>query len=80
MNLETIRNNNEKFSLKNELFKEYPEIISVDQLQEMLNIGPVLSYTLVKKGIIPAMKIGREYKIPKAQVVQYILKGCGVKQ
>ena len=61
------------------MFKDYPDILSVDQLQEMLCIGPVLAYNLVKKGVIPAMKIGREYKIPKAQVINYILKGCDIK-
>ena len=66
-------------SLRDEMFKDYPDILSVDQLQEMLCIGPVLAYNLVKKGVIPAMKIGREYKIPKAQVINYILKGCDIK-
>ena len=68
-----------KISLRDEMFKNYPDILSVDQLQEMLCIGPVLAYNLVKKGVIPAMKIGREYKIPKAQVINYILKGCDIK-
>lgn len=68
-----------KISLRDEMFKDYPDILSVDQLQEMLCIGPVLAYNLVKKGVIPAMKIGREYKIPKAQVINYILKGCDIK-
>ena len=68
-----------KISLRDEMFKDYPDILSVDQLQEMFCIGPVLAYNLVKKGVIPAMKIGREYKIPKAQVINYILKGCDIK-
>lgn len=68
-----------KISLRDEMFNDYPDILSVDQLQEMLCIGPVLAYNLVKKGVIPAMKIGREYKIPKAQVINYILKGCDIK-
>lgn len=41
----------------------------------MLNIGQVLAYKLVKKGEIKARKIGREYKIPKVNVIIYILKG-----
>lgn len=62
----------------NELFKDYPDIVSVSQLMEMLQIGQVLAYNLVKKGRIKARKVGREYKIPKVNVIAYILEGDAV--
>lgn len=57
------------------MFSDYPDVVSVEQLKTMLNIGQVLAYRLVKKGEIKARKIGREYKIPKVNVIIYILKG-----
>lgn len=62
----------------NELFKDYPDIVSVSQLMEMLQIGQVLAYNLVKKGKIKARKVGREYKIPKVNVIAYVLQGDAV--
>ena len=56
----------------NEIFKNYPDVVSVDQLMEMLQIGQVLAYKLVKSGEIKSRKVGREYKIPKVNVVDYL--------
>ena len=58
----------------NEMFKNYPDVVSVEQLQEMLQIGQVLAYKLVKSGEIQARKVGREYKIPKKNVIEYLIK------
>ena len=62
----------------NELFKDYPDIVSVSQLMEMLQIGQVLAYNLVRNGKIKARKVGREYKIPKINVIAYVLQGEAV--
>ncbi len=58
----------------NEIFKDYPDVVSVEQLMEMLQIGQVLAYKLVKNGAIKSRKIVREYKIPKVNVVAYLNK------
>ena len=39
-----------------ELFKEYPDIVSVEQVSEMLRIGQVLAYRLVRSGEIKSRK------------------------
>ncbi|MCM1009130.1 MAG: helix-turn-helix domain-containing protein [Muribaculaceae bacterium] len=56
----------------NTLFADYPDVVTVEQLKEMLQIGHVLAYRLVKSGEIKSKKIGREYKIPKTNVIKYI--------
>ncbi len=56
----------------NEIFKDYPDIVSVEQLMQMLQIGQVLAYKLVKSGAIKSRKVGREYKIPKINVIAYL--------
>lgn len=55
------------------LFENYPEILTAEQLMEMLQIGKVLTYKLITDKKIKAVKIGREYKIVKASVINYIL-------
>lgn len=57
-----------------EIFKDYPDVVSVEQLMEMLQIGQVLAYKLVKSGEIKSRKVGREYKIPKVNIVAYLNK------
>lgn len=57
-----------------EIFKDYPDVVSVEQLMEMLQIGQVLAYKLVKSGAIKSRKVGREYKIPKVYVIAYLNK------
>lgn len=64
--------------MKETMFHDYPDVISVAQLMEMLHIGQVLAYKLVKSGKIKARKIGREYKIPKVNVIAYVLQGEAV--
>lgn len=58
----------------NEMFKDYPDVVSVEQLKEMLQIGQVLAYKLVKSGEIKARKVGREYKILKTTVIEFVSK------
>ena len=56
------------------MFTEYPDLVDVVQLKEMLGIGITLAYRLVKNKTIPALKVGREYKIPKRNVIAYLTK------
>lgn len=57
------------------LFKDYPDILSVKQVSEMLQIGTVLAYKLVKSGEIKSRKVGRDYKIPKTAVIKFLNTG-----
>lgn len=38
----------------------------------MLHIGKNTAYALLKSGEIKAVRIGRQYRIPKKWVVQYV--------
>lgn len=43
-------------------------------MRKMLGgIGVTLAYKLLKQRKIKSMKIGREYKIPKSCIIQYLL-------
>ena len=56
------------------MFTNYPDIINIEQMRDMLGgISLTLAYRLIKKNQIKAMKIGRQYKIPKANIISYII-------
>jgi len=60
------------------MFKDYPDVVNVKELQIMLGgISKKLAYHLLKNNIIKSIKIGREYKIAKADVILYLTeKDC----
>ena len=58
--------------MNNQLFEEYPELVSVSELMNMLGIGRVLAYRLITDKKVKAVKIGREYKIVKNSVIALI--------
>lgn len=52
----------------------YNDMISLDDLCEMLTIGKNTAYELLRTKQIKAFKIGRIWKIPRESVSEYILK------
>ena len=54
------------------MFNSYPDVLSVKQLCEILNIGKNTAYRLLQSGEIKSIKIGKVYKIPKKEVRRYI--------
>ena len=57
-------------------FVSYPDIVSVDDLSQMLGICKVKAYKLVKEGVIKSVKIGNIYRIPKKAILQYVESAC----
>lgn len=57
------------------MFTSHPDIVDITQMRKMLGgIGVTLAYKLLKQGKIKSMKIGREYKIPKSFIIEYLLE------
>lgn len=57
------------------IFAEYPDVVRTDELCEMLGgISRKLVYRILREGQIPSLRIGRSYKIAKADVVAYVLQ------
>lgn len=54
------------------MFAEYPDIVTVAQLQEMLHISRQLAYALINSGQIPALKVGNSFRIPKIRVIEFV--------
>ena len=55
------------------MFTEYPDVVNVEQLCEMLG-GPSSKsvYRLLKEGAIQSYWIGKRYRIPKVSVIEYL--------
>lgn len=58
------------------MFVNYPDVVDVNQLNEMLggNFSKKLLYRLLQDQEIKNRKIGREYRIPKKFVIEYLSK------
>ena len=55
------------------MLREYPDILNIEQMCEILKISTKTGYRLLKDGQIQNLKIGRSYRIPKAHLVAYLL-------
>lgn len=55
-----------------DIFKDYPDVITIDDLQSMLHIGRNTAYKMLQDNIIKTLKIGKKYIIPKTSVVNFV--------
>lgn len=53
------------------------EILTVEELCELLYIGPNTAYSLLNSGEIEGFRIGRNWRIPRENVTQFIMRKCG---
>ncbi|GHU83571.1 hypothetical protein AGMMS50284_7370 [Clostridia bacterium] len=57
------------------MFQDYPDVVDFKTFKKMLgNIGSNTAYRVLQSKEIPSRKIGREYRIPKANIITYLLK------
>ena len=56
------------------MFPEYPDIVNITQLQSMLGISRHLAYDLINDGYIRGLKIGNAFRIPKVNVIEYVME------
>lgn len=54
------------------MFNDYRDILSVEDISEILNIGLSSAYKLVRDKKIKSIRIGRSYKIPKIYLIEFI--------
>jgi len=57
-----------------ELFQEYPDVLTVAELQKALRVGKNKAYALLNSGEIKHILVGRNKRIPKLHVVDYVLE------
>ena len=54
--------------------ESYVELITIDELCELLLIGRSTAYRLLRNNDIKAFKIGKVWKISNASIEQYIIE------
>lgn len=58
-----------------EYLENYPPVLSVDEVAEILSITPKTVRNLIKSGEITGIKVGRLLRIPKYRLVEYLERG-----
>ena len=62
------------------VLKEYPDILTVDEMSKALGVSTKTGYQLLRENKIEHLKVGRAYKVPKAHLLSYLRLGpakCG---
>ena len=55
------------------LFTKYPDVVNVQQMCDMLGgICDKTAYRLLKSGEIKSFIVGRHYRIPKLNILEYL--------
>jgi excisionase family DNA binding protein len=53
-------------------FEQLPLVLSVPEVARVLNLGRDTTYGLVRSGRIRSVRVGRQYRVPKAAVMEYL--------
>lgn len=57
-----------------ELFEDYPDVMTVQQVRQALGIGRTAVYRLLESHEIECFMIGNAYKIPKTCLIDFVRK------
>lgn len=57
------------------MFDNYPDVVTVKEMQTMLRIGRKTAYDLVHSGAIPSVRIGTSYLITKNSIENFLSAG-----
>lgn len=61
------------------MFESYDELITVEEMQQLLGIGKNTAYRLLRENKIKCFRIGRMWKIPKKSIEEFILSQSKLK-
>ena len=54
------------------VFRDYPDVLTVKQVSKMLGISTKTVYKLVRNGSLSSLKVGREFRVPKVVLLNYM--------
>lgn len=55
-----------------QLLRNYPDVLDVSQMCEILKISSKTAYSILHAGSIESLKVGRAYRIPKLNLIKYL--------
>jgi len=53
------------------ILKEYPDVLDVKQVSAVLGVSTKVVYRLLRDGSLVSLKVGREFRISKVNVMKY---------
>ena len=54
------------------MLESYKDILTVKEVSELLDVTPQLTRTLIRSGKLKAIRVGREYRIPKKNMIEFL--------
>ena len=72
MNTATNISQQEAYKL---MLKDYPDILTIQQMCDILGISTKTGYRLLREKKICSLKVGRAYRIPKMHLFTYLCIG-----
>ena len=73
MNTATNISQQEAYEL---MLKSYPDVLTIQQMCEILGISTKTGYRILREKKICCLKVGRSYRVPKAHLFTYLCIGC----
>jgi len=58
--------------LSKDTFANYPDVVDIKLLCEMLMVGRNTAYDLVNSNTLPYKRIGRQIRISKKAIIEYL--------
>lgn len=58
-----------------EVLIDYPDVLTPEDLQEVLRLDMSTVYELLLSGVIRSIRIGKTYRIPKLYLLEYLYPG-----
>lgn len=59
-------------SINKDIFTDYPDVVSIEDLTKMLRIGKNKAYELVNTNVIKSIRIGKKHIIPKFRIIDFL--------
>ena len=58
------------------MFLDYPDILSVEEVCDILSIGRNRTYEYLKSGALSGFRVGRTWRIPKKNLQTFVMRRC----
>jgi len=58
--------------METNLFKDYPEIMTVDEVAKCLRISFSTAYQMAQRGSLPGFKVGRQWRFYKSDIEKFL--------
>ncbi|KAB4839030.1 helix-turn-helix domain-containing protein [Bacteroides thetaiotaomicron] len=62
------------------MFEDYPDVLIPEEVAEMLRMGRGSVYNLLETGGIKGIRNGRNWRVPKLSVEQFLIQGAGIER